>query len=327
MRSRKLLPALWGLSVAVGLTACERNPLQAGADAVEAARAEQARQARNGKVNAYVSCFNAMDGDVRKGIAVYGSWMQDPQAGPRGDETKAFGPGHVPRLGLDQCAGPVDRVLTAELALPELDTAVVRFRDAAKALAPLFDEASRYYADDGFRQDAFAQGKRMHPPLLAAITAYGEASDALSSQLQAQIDGEQRARIAALEQSEGRTPDFYHLSLMADAKSMVERMAERTFDVAEAERELEAFDALAEEARAQVASQDGMADRWASFNSGLDDLRRVARARIERTRAGTPYTEDEQRMLDNPASTLAPRGSARAVLDAYNVLVERANRL
>ncbi|KLJ00631.1 hypothetical protein WQ56_08740 [Luteimonas sp. FCS-9] len=309
------------------MAACERNPLQAGADALDAAQATQARQARNGKVNAYVSCFNAMDGDVRKGVAVYGSWMQDPQAGPRGDEAKAFGPGHVPRQGLDQCAGPVDRVLTAEPALPALDTAVVRFRDAAKALEPLFEEASRYYADDGFRQDAFAQGKRMHPPLMAAITAYGEASDALSSQLQAQIEGEQRARIAALEQSEGRTADFYHLSLMADAKSLVERMAERTFDVAAAERELDAFDALAEEARAQVATQDGMADRWASFNSGLDDLRRVARARIERTRAGTPYTQDEQRMLDNPASGLAPRGSARAVLEAYNGLVERANRL
>lgn len=328
MKSSLRLAAL-AVAVSVFLTACGGKPSatptdsdasHAAADAVSS----DADQALTRKLNAYIECFNKVDSRIHEGAQQYTRWMADPKAGPTGKETSVYGPAPIDEYAMKLCDAPMAQAIDAKPALPALDTAAKRYLTALKTLQPLANQARDYYDREDYEDDQFAKGKQLHAPLMAALSEFHDASEAFSHELDAQNDAAQREQLKAMEKAEGRTRDFYRLSMMLEAKDIVGLMQEDEFDTAKATALLDGFNKLSDEAHAKVADQEPGKLDWNSFETAAENFRKEGKARIKRVVEKTPYSRMEQGWLDNP--TLAPEGSPGRLLKKYNDLVFQSNR-
>lgn len=314
-------------AIALSLSACGgKGGTAADGDkgAPASAQAEDAQQALTAKLNDYIDCYNAMDADIQRGFASYVGWMKDPKAGPSGRETRGYGPNPVDAHRLKKCDESITRALAAAPALPDLDEAGRHYLAELKTLQPLSSQAHDYYAREDYEDDGFALGKQLHAPLMAAMASFSTASDTFSEALETHNDALQRERLAALEKAEGRSMEFYRLSMMLEAKALVDLMAEDRFDVAAGAERVAAFNAISDEAHAKVKPAENDT-AWSTFEMSAEQFRRAGKERLARVRDGKPYTRLEQGWLDNPL--LAPSGSPGKLLKAYNDLVQRSNLL
>jgi predicted small lipoprotein YifL len=317
--------AVLAASIVLALSGCgDKSPANADASAEAASEQLDAQQSLTVKLNDYIDCYNSMDANLHRGIALYTDWIKDVKAGPTGRESSAYGPTVVDDFRLKQCDESVARALAAEPKLPALDAAATDYLAQLHALAPLAKEAHDYYDREDFQDDAFAKGKQIHAPLMAALTAFVTASATFSDALEKQNDQAQREQLAALEKAEGRTLEFYRLSMMLEAKRLVEVMGEDGFDVADATERVAAFNAISDEAHAKVkpAQTD---TKWSTFEMSAEQFRRESKERLARVRDKAPYSKMETQWLDHP--TLAPSGSPLRLLNRYNDLVQRSNLL
>ncbi|KAF1014650.1 MAG: hypothetical protein GAK31_02137 [Stenotrophomonas maltophilia] len=315
------------VAIALSLSACGGkggSTADGAKDAPASAQAEDAQQALTAKLNDYIDCYNAMDADIQRDFALYVGWMKDPKAGPSGRETRGYGPNPVDGYRLKKCEESVTRALAAAPALPELDEAAKQYLAELKTLQPLSKQAHDYYSREDFEDDGFALGKQLHAPLMAAMASFTTASDAFSDALEARNDALQRERLAALEKAEGRSMEFFRLSMMLEAKALVDLMSEDSFDAAAGAERVAAFNAISDEAHAKVKPADNDT-KWSTFEMSAEQFRRAGKERLARVRDRTTYSKLEQGWLDNP--TLAPSGSPGKLLKAYNDLVQRSNLL
>lgn len=328
MNSSFRLAAL-AAAVSVFLVACGGKPPATaaapdGAKAPADHAASDAHDALTRKLNAYIECFNKVDADIHRGAQSYVGWMEDPEAGPTGKETSVYGPAKIDEYDMKVCDAPIAQAAAATPALPALDTAAKRYAAALKTLQPLGNQVRDYYEREDYQDDHFAKGKQLHAPLMAALSQFADASQAFSDELDAQNDAAQRKQLKAMEQAEGRTREFYRLSMMLEAKDIVALLQEDEFDVAKANALLDGFNTLSDEAHAKVAEQEPGKLDWNSFETAAENFRKEGKARIKRVVEKTPYSRMEQGWLDNP--TLAPEGSPGRLLKAYNNLVFQSNR-
>ncbi len=317
--------ATMAVSIALALSACgNKSADPAKAEAAAASEQLDAQEALTVKLNDYIDCYNAIDADQHRGIDNYLSWIKDPEAGPTGKESRPIGPRTVDGYGLKKCDETVTRALAAEPKLPALDAAAKNYLAQLHALEPLAKEASDYYTREDYEDDNFAKGKQLHAPFMAAWGGFVDASETFSDELEKQNDQAQREQLAALEKAEGRTMEFYRLSLMLEAKSLVDFMGEDGFDVAEGEKRVAAFNALSDEAHAKVkpAQND---TKWSTFEMSAEAFRRESKERVARVRDKKPYSKLEIQWMNDP--TLAPSGSSTKLLAKYNDLVQRSNRM
>jgi hypothetical protein len=328
MTSRFRLAAL-AAAVCVFLVACGGKPSAtpaAPADGKAPAdhAASDPHEALTSKLNAYIECFNKVDADIHRGAQSYVGWMKEPAAGPTGKETSVYGPAKIDQYDMKACDAPMLQAAAAKPLLPALDAAAKRYLAALKTLQPLGNQVRDYYEREDYQDDGFAKGKQLHAPLMAALSEFAEASHALSAELDAQNDAAQREQLKAMEQAEGRTRDFYRLSMMLEAKDIVAMLQEDAFDTAKATALLDRFNTLSDEAHAKVAEQEPGKLDWNSFETAAENFRKEGKARIKRVVEKTPYSRMEQGWLDNP--TLAPEGSPGRLLKTYNNLVFQSNR-
>jgi hypothetical protein len=317
--------AALAVSIALALSGCgDTSPAKADPAAEAATGQLDAQQSLTVKLNDYIDCYNSMDANLHRGIALYTDWIKDVKAGPTGHESQGYGPTVVDDYRLKKCDESIARALAAEPKLPALDGAAKDYLAQLHAMAPLAKEAHDYYDREDFQDDAFAKGKQIHAPLMAALTAFVTASETFSGELEKQNDQAQREQLAALEKAEGRTMEFYRLSMMLEAKTLVEVMGEDGFDVAAGAERVAAFNAISDEAHAKVkpAQND---TKWSTFEMSAEQFRRESKERLARVRDKTPYSKLETQWLDNP--TLAPSGSPLKLLNKYNDLVQRSNLL
>jgi len=317
--------ATMAVSIALALSACgNKSADPAKAEAAAASEQLNAQEALTVKLNDYIDCYNAIDADQHRGMDTYTNWMKDPEAGPTGKETRGYGPRPVDGYGLKKCEETVNRALAAEPKLPALDAAAKDYLAQLHALEPLAKEAHDYYSREDFEDDGFAKGKQMHAPLMAAWTAFAASSETFSDELEKQNDQAQREQLAALEKAEGRTMEFYRLSMMLEAKALVDFMSDDSFDAAEGEKRVAAFNAISDEAHAKVKPAQNDTG-WSTFEMSAEQFRREAKERVARVRDKKPYSKLEMEWMDNP--TVAPSGSPTKLLAAYNDLVQRSNRM
>ncbi|WP_022973773.1 DUF3829 domain-containing protein, partial [Xanthomonas maliensis] len=209
-------------------------------------------------------------------------------------------------------------------ALQSLDAAAKRYLTALKTLQPLANQVRDYYEREDYQDDQFAKGKQLHAPLMAALSEFDAASQAFSHELDVQNDAAQREQLKAMEKADGRTREYYRLSMMIEAKDIVGLLQEDQFDVAKANALVAQFNAVSDEAHAKVANQDPGKMDWNNFEVAAENFRKEAKARIKRVVDKTPYSDMERGWMDNP--TLAPEGSPGRLLRRYNDLVFQSNR-
>ncbi|CAD1794986.1 hypothetical protein CPBF426_03410 [Xanthomonas arboricola pv. juglandis] len=294
------------------------------ADTKTTGRQLDSLQGVTAKLGAYIDCFNRVNAKVHAGARYYTGWMQDPFAGPTGDESGMTGPYDIDDGDMQQCDAPVSAAAAAKPALPALDKAAGDYRAALKALQPISHAVADYYTRQDYEDDQFAKGKQLHPQLMEALSTYADASTAFSAELDVQNDAAQREKLKTLEQGEGRTREYYRLAMMLDAKQIADALEEEQFDVARANALLDGFNRLSDEAHAKVADQEPGKLDWNSFETAAETFRRQAKARVKRVVEKTPYSKMEQGWLDSPS--LAPEGSPRKLLNTYNALVFQSNR-
>lgn len=324
-----LRAATLAASLSLVLAACGGTPAAPADGADTAGKGDTAAvdtdsdQALMGKLNGYIACYNDVDRRIHAGIGPYTVWMKDPKAGPTGREQRPIGPPDLTASDLKGCDTALPEAIAAQPPLPELDKAAQGYLDALHALQPITHEAADYYQRDDYEDDGFARGKALHAPLMSAFGTFVEASGVFSDALDAENDRLQDSQLAKVEAQEGRTRNFYRLAIMRDAKALRDLMAEDSFDVAEARRRLDAFNAISDEAHAKVAEQEPGKLDWNSFERTAEDFRRASKERLKRVADKTPYSDFEQRMLD---TTLAPQGSPGKLMQEYNSLVFQSNR-
>ncbi len=318
--------AVLAAAVSTLLAACSGDAGTAPAASTTDVAAPQveAEQALTAKLNAYIACFNQVDARVHTGAGHYTGWMDDPTKGPSGKEATVYAPYDISDHDMKLCDAPLSGAIAATPALPALDAAAGRYRDALKTLQPLSHQVHDYYERQDHEDDQFAKGKQLHAPLMRALSSFVEASEAFSAELDAQNDAAQRAQLKVLEQAQGRTREYYRLAMMLDAKAIVGLLQEDAFDVARATALLEGFNQLSDEAHAKVADAEPGKLDWNSFETAAEKFRREGKARVKRVSEKTAYTQMEKGWLDSP--TLAPEGSPGRLLRTYNDLVFQSNR-
>ena len=331
MINRSLCAAALAAAVSLSLSACNKLPGNtAGSDHADPTPAssgpspeEKADQALMGKLNGYIECYNDVDRKIHAGIGPYTVWMKDPEAGPTGREERPIGPPDLTAGDLTLCDKALPEAIAAQPSLPGLDKAAQGYLDALHALQPITHEAADYYQRDDYEDDGFARGKALHAPLMSAFGTFVEASGVFSDALDVANDRLQDSQLAKVEAQEGRTRNFYRLAIMRDAKALMDLMAEDSFDVTEARRRLDAFNAISDEAHAKVAEQEPGKLDWNSFERTAENFRRESKERLKRVAEKTPYSDIERRMLD---TTMAPHGSPGKLMQEYNSLVFQSNR-
>ncbi|MCC4634570.1 MULTISPECIES: YiiG family protein [Xanthomonas] len=316
-------PALFVLALCAGCSK-QTTPTSNAAASKRADAPSDAQHALKAKLGAYIDCFNRVDLPVHTGAKHYIGSIDDAAAGPSGRETRVAGPYDISDFDMKECDAPVSAAAAAQPSLPALDAAARQYYAALQALRPISHQVADYYARQDDEDDQFAKGKRLHAPLMAALERYAEASSAFGAELEAQNDAAHRETLKTLEREEGRTREYYRLSMMLDAKQLTDVLQEEQFDTARAHMLLDGFNRLSDEAHAKVADQEPDKLKWNSFETAAEDFRRQAKARVKRVVDNTPYSRIEEGWLDSPS--LAPEGSPRKLLNTYNALVSESNR-
>ncbi|MBW8374644.1 YiiG family protein [Stenotrophomonas sp.] len=277
------------------------------------------------KVNAYIACFNAVEQPIHEGFQQYIGWMQDPEAGPTGNEKQVRGPGTVLSHRVDACNAPMVAALAMTPAEPELDPAASAYQKTFVDLYALIEQADRYYSREDYLRDDHAGMRTQHAPLMKAYMAFFDAGTALDAALEKREDERRAEQLKQIEASEGRSLAYYQIKILGDGKQLTQLLNTETPDLAVARTRLAAFQALLQQAQDdKVGTGDAM---WGHVERAADALARDAGRRIERVESGKPYTRSEQMLMESGGRINNPQGSAEALLVSYNDLVDMSNRM
>lgn len=301
-------------------------PAQATAPAPAPAPAPEQADASE-KMNAYIECYNRVGDRALSSIQRYASWIKDIKAGPTGKEQNVYGLYTLNDSAVSDCNKNITAALAQAPALPELDAAAKAYLDALLPLNERINEADTYYSRENYKDDAFAKGKQMHGPLLAAMDSFRQASRTFSDALEVENTKRQQAQLKEVEASEGRKLTYWRLLTMLQAKQLVNILAEESFDVEKAGALLAEYEKAADELDAYAkANESELPMTYSSFMPRTVEAFRVAaKERFRRVRDKTPYSTGE-RMNMGGAGEWMVSGSPGKLVRAYNELVDASNR-
>lgn len=331
----------WCASVIVGsmiVTACgkkeapkapEPAPVVAAptAPTAPAAPVDNAQDSLAQKLETYVSCFNKLDESANRSISRYESWVKDMKNGPTGKEMVVYGLYPIDGAEVEACKADFAKAAANKPALDKLDAAGTQYMAALSALSQTVGEAYPYYDRANYKDDKFVKGKELHAALVKNFADFKVADDAFSVELDVENDKLLAAQLADIEKKEGRKINYWHMSLMAQAKSLASEIDKEGFSPEAAATKLAAYEKTVDEAMAySKANKAEVPTSWFTIENAAEDFRKAAKERIRRVRDKIPYNEGEKMML-TPGSAWMVEGSQEKTVKAYNSLVESSNRL
>ncbi len=279
------------------------------------------------KVNAYIECYNGVEQPIHEGFETYTGWIKDVEAGPTGKEAQPRSPGKVLSHRVEYCGQPLTDALAMTPAIP-MDAPVRDYQQAFQALYAKIEQADGYFSREEFRRDGGEGMRSQHAPLMQAYAAFFKASDALDVALEKNEEDRRAAQLKQIEQSEGRSPAYYHLRLVGDGKQLAVAFQDEKPDVAALRTRLADYEALVKEMQAAGIGKDD--PMWGHVQRSADMLIRKAGRGIERIEQGKPISAEglaAERKASGSWLTSAPEGAQSDILDAYNDLVTTSNRM
>ncbi|MEN5039931.1 YiiG family protein [Stenotrophomonas sp. TWI1149] len=312
--SIRVLPVLL-LGAVAGLAGCNKSTGLSPADPSLA------------KVNAYIECYNGVEQPIHEGFETYTGWIKDVEAGPTGKEAQPRSPGTVLSHRVEYCGQPLTDALAMTPATP-MDASARDYQQAFQALYAKIEQADGYFSREEFRRDGGEGMRSQHAPLMQAYAAFFKASDALDVALEKNEEDRRAAQLKEIEESEGRSPAYYHLRLVGDGKQLAVAFQDEKPDVAALRTRLADYEALVKEMQtAGIGKDDPM---WGPVQRSADTLIRKAGRGIERIEQGKPISAEglaAERKASGSWLTSAPEGAQSDILDAYNDLVATSNRM
>lgn len=279
-----------------------------------------------GKMQAYIACYNTANDSAQRSIARYASWV-DAKKGPTGKERHVYGLYQIHEHIVQACQKKIEAALQQQPALEPLDGAARSYLQALSALAPLVDEAYKYYERENYKDDGFTKGKQMHAPLVQAMQAFDAASQSFASALETENDKLLAEELKQIEKTEGRKLLYWHMLTMAEAKQLANLLSEDTFDMNQATAQLAEFEQAADELAAYAkAHKNELPTAWSFMDSAVENFRIAAKERIRRIRDKKPYSQTERNWVGTSSGWMV-NGSPDKLVRQYNELVSRSNSI
>ena len=169
------------------------------------------------KLNAYIGCINRLSSRSYNFRSRYFSWAA--KSGPTGKERIIYGTYTI--YDTSDCVKNVEKANALEPRDAEIEAAATAYAKAVAKLAPLLKEADDYYQQENYKDDKMAKGKALHPLLVAAWDGFAAADQKLRSGVDAINDRTALAKLAEIEQKEGRKTRYHVEALMIDAKRVL----------------------------------------------------------------------------------------------------------
>jgi hypothetical protein len=273
------------------------------------------------KMNAYVGCINRLSERSYSSRARYFSWAA--KSGPTGKERIIYGTYTI--YDTSDCRKNVEKANSLLPQEPALEAAASAYADAVGKLEPLLKEADDYYSQENYKDDKMAKGKALHPRLVAAWDAFESADKSLRAGVEAINDKRALEKLAAIEQSEGKSARYQVEALMIQAKRVL-----RTADadkpdataIAQALTELEGTVKAAEEFSGSGAN----AKIGGMFISNAKSFMTTAKQLMRRIRDKVPYSSGDRMMLSQQGAGWMVEGSPPRLMRDYNQLIDAYNR-
>lgn len=271
------------------------------------------------KMNAYVGCINRLSERAYDSRKRYFSWVG--KNGPTGKERIVYGTYTI--SDTSDCRRNVEKANALEPHDAALEAAATAYADTVSKLEPLLKEADDYYSQENYKDDRMAKGKALHPRLVAAWDAFAKADEALSQNVEVINDRRATAKLAELEQQEGRAARYYAQAVMIQAKRLLRANEPDKPDLAAVTAALNTYE---ETVNAAEKIEPGAGPKIGSmFMSSAKSYLVSAKQVMRRIRDKTPYSQGDRMML-NAGSGWMVEGSPQRLLRDYNQLVEAFNR-
>jgi hypothetical protein len=294
--------------------ACLLAPLAATEAAAQAPSAVE-------KLNAYIGCINRLSARSYDSRSRYFSWAA--KTGPTGKERIIYGTYTI--YDTADCVKNIEKANALEPRDAEIEAAATAYAKAVAKLAPLLKEADDYYSQENYKDDRMAKGKALHPLLVAAWDGFAAADQKLRSEVEAINDRTALAKLAEIEQKEGRKTRYHVEALMIDAKRVLRAENAEKPDLAEITRALDDYESMVKAAEA-VSAADGNAKIGSFFMNNAKSFLTTAKQLMRRIRDKTPYSQGDKMMLGNAGSGWMVEGSPPRLLRDYNQLIDSYNR-
>jgi hypothetical protein len=273
------------------------------------------------KMNAYVGCINRLSERSYSSRARYFSWAA--KSGPTGKERIIYGTYTI--YDTSDCRKNVEKANSLLPQEPALEAAASAYADAVSKLEPLLKEADDYYQQENYKDDKMAKGKALHPRLVAAWDAFESADKSLRAGVEAINDKRALERLAAIEQSEGKTARYQVEALMIQAKRVLRAENAEKPDVAEMTQALNDYESIVKGTE-QFSGPGSDAKIGSMFVSNAKSFLTTAKQLMRRIRDKVPYSSGDRMMLSNAGSGWMVEGSPPRLMRDYNQLIEAYNR-
>jgi hypothetical protein len=289
-----------------------------------AASSADAEDALNAKLNAYVDCFNGIDGSAHNTVERYASWVKDMKSGPTGRESVVYGLYQISGSSLTSCREGIAKAHELAPSLP-LDAAGAEYIKALDALNQVVEEMYPYYDRENYKDDKFAKGKEMHRRFVAQVAQFKTASKHFSAELETENDKRLEAEMAELEKQDGRKLPYLKMALMHHAKRLVNVMQDDTPAIDQITARMDTYEKAADElVQFSKNNSKGLPIMWSMHERHVEEFRKAAKERMRRLRDKEPYSAGDTMMLQNGAGWMIS-GSEEKMIRAYNELVNSNN--
>ncbi len=288
---------------------------------------EQADNELAMKLNEYIECGNHLSASLHKSLERYTSWLKGPE-GPTGKEKVVYGIYQVHDHMTKRCIAALEKAKTLKPSLPEIEKAAASYQASVVALTPKIEEAHEYYNAKRYQDDDFAQGKKMHEPLMAGYKKFDEADDAMRSELTRLNDAMAERSLARHEKKHGKNMSYLGRDMLLRAKALV-RLGDTSEENETKELE-EAFQAYAESVKAMTGyanTPTGKSEQprnFSSFKSAAVAFEVDARRLLQLRQGKETYSSGDKMFINNGNARMVA-GHPEHFVDTYNKLIERAN--
>ena len=164
------------------------------------------------KANLYIELAKAT-GRAVESWDRYTSWV-NMKTGPTGKE-RYLGYGMYQLYDVPELLQEARMATSREPRADAVDAAMGRYISAYEALAPVMDEAARYYDRQGYEADNMAKGKEYHKAMVPLATAFVAERKAMMPLLRAHLRDVEALEVAHMEAKDGRTAAFHTANVMA----------------------------------------------------------------------------------------------------------------
>jgi hypothetical protein len=293
-----------------------------GADAATAVSAEDQSDAQKSeRLNEYIECLNYVSRSATRSRDSYLNTV-DEKKGPDPKQGNVY----ISNLQMeDDCKKALAKAKTLRPPMPDFDALADPYEKALDELAPLLDQAYKYYDKKDFKDDKFAKGIAMHAPLLAAFAKFSDANKALDDKVTKLNDDVSARRLARLAKDPQARLHYLIEKTETEAKILVEASnikSLKDLDLGKFSGLLDGYERALGELDAYASAHKDEVDKVTMFSrfddTGMDFLK-SAKELMRHKRDNKEFTESTA-----PASI---DGHPAQVMDRYNTFINSSNSL